>query len=188
MRKRIVAWVLAAVGAAAALAGAKEAPVLERYRGFAMNVSGPGPSSTTVEVAIQRWSTDEERSGLLSVLAERGSRALTEALHDQEPTGWIRTTNRLAYDLRYAREIQQGDQRVLVLATDRPILMVEAMGGTRTQDYNVTLVRLDLDAEGNGEGILIPGAELVLDLQANELTIEQHGVDAVRLTSVRRSR
>jgi len=42
--------------------------------------------------------------------------------------------------------------RRLVLALDRPIPCWEAVGMPRTIDHDVTIVRLDLDAEGKGEG------------------------------------
>ena len=57
--------------------------------------------------------------------------------------------------LRYAREFKgEVGKRSIVMALDRPISMWEAAQNPRWRDYDMTLIVLDVDAEGKGEGQL----------------------------------
>lgn len=164
---------------------ADAAKVDERFTATAMNLnSGPGPSSSRLTVRLTAWSTDEQRADLLKVLADKGSAALVDALREQKSVGTMSFPNTLGYDLRYARAFQEGETRHLVVATDRPVGMVELMRNTRTLDKGVTIVHLALDAEGKGTGELLVGAELSLDPASREITVEHLGTQPVKLTQV----
>ena len=83
---------------------------------------GTGKSST-IQIAIDRWSTDEEREMLLTTLQEFGRDKLVETLQKiKPPVGYIRTPSSLRYDLYYARNHQAPDgSRRVVLATNRRV-------------------------------------------------------------------
>ena len=49
----------------------------------------------------------------------------------------------------------------------------------------MTLIILDVDAEGNGTGQMMLGAEFTWDAEAEQLTIENRSSEPVRLTQVR---
>lgn len=181
--------------AAASVAHAEEANAAdadalkadETYTAMAMNLNaGPGPNTSRMTIRVRAWTSDEQRAGLLKVLAEKGSEALRDALQDQKPVGTLSFTGTLGYDLRYARVVQQGETRHLVLATDRPVGMAEVMRNSRTLDNGVTIVHLALDAQGKGAGELIVGAELALDTERHDLSIESVTSQPVKLTQVER--
>lgn len=152
----------------------------------------PAGRTTTVQITITRWTTDEERTNLLTQLIENGQEALTKTLNKQKETGWIRATGRAAARstfpserLRYAREFKgEGGRRRIVLALDRPISMAEAVYQPRWRDYDVTLIVLDVDAEGKGEGQLAMGVQLAIDQEKKALVIENFGTEPIRLMSV----
>ena len=178
-----------AVLALAAAGHAEEAatPEPETFIANAMSLSGgAGPNTGRLRMYVKRWTTDEERANLLRVLADQGSRKLAEALQDEKPLGTISFSNTLGYDLRYARTMEYEGKRRIVLATDRPILGAEVMNNTRTLDNAVTLIFLELDAEGNGTGKMLVGAELVLDAEKRDLTIESVATNPIQLTKVRK--
>ena len=193
MHPRIRIGVLAlalAVLAVAAAGHAEEAakPEPETFIANAMSLSGgAGPNTGRLRMYVKRWTTDEERANLLRVLAEQGSRKLAEALQDEKPLGTISFSNTLGYDLRYARTMQHEGKRRLVLATDRPILGAEVMRNARTLDNAVTLILIELDAEGKGAGKMLVGAELVLDAETRDLTIESVATNPIELTDVRKN-
>jgi hypothetical protein len=172
----------------------------ETYEAFAvaMGTSNPPviPSgmATTIQINITRWTTDEEREKLFAVLIEKGQKDLMEALRKSEETGFARVVGRTASRnpfpserLRYARQIDLGEgKRRIVLATDRYISFYEARNNPRTRDYDMTLLVMDVDAEGNGEGQLAMGVQLSVDTEKKTLVVENFGTEPVRLTNIRR--
>ena len=78
------------------------------------NVSPPSPSTwaanigptgaQTVEIVVNRWSTDAERDRLLTVLREQGPAKLLDALQAVPRLGYIRTPDSIAYELHYAHK------------------------------------------------------------------------------------
>ena len=62
----IISAVAAVLLASSAVSGQAQK---ESFTGFAINLNS-GPSSATVDITIERWSSDEERNALLAVLTE----------------------------------------------------------------------------------------------------------------------
>jgi len=157
----------------------------------------PQGARTTVQINITRWSTDEERTELLTQLIENGQEALTKSLNKQKETGWIRATGPTragmqnsfpSERLRYAKEFKgEGGKRRIVLVLDRPISMAEAVYQPRWRDYDVTLIVLEMDAENKGEGQLAMGVRLDVDQEKKQLVIENFGTEPVRLMSVHKT-
>ncbi len=61
------------------------------------------------------------------------------------------------------------------------------MTSTRSLRYQITLIELLVDAEGNGEGGVIVGAKIEFDAEERNVTVTSYGSAPVRLTNVRRS-
>jgi hypothetical protein len=169
----------------------------ENYRAFVVNMTTTNPPivptgrSTTMDITVTRWTTDEEREFLLTELIEKGQEDFIKALQKQEETGFVRVTGRAAElstfpseRLRYAREFKDGDKRRLVLALDRPISFFEAMRRPRWSDYNFSLIVIDLDEEGKGEGSLALAVKLAVDRENKRLVVENYGSEPLRLTRV----
>ena len=120
------------VGAMGSAALAVPAPQeTQTFRATAQRTGAVGPSGqTTVLISISRWSSDEERNELATVLVDQGSNALADALNKQEEVGFIRfpalQTQFPSVRLRYAREFRQGDERIIILGTDRALGWVES--------------------------------------------------------------
>jgi len=185
---------LAALAVSAALGapapGVSAQNVREDFTAFAINMNS-GPRTATVDFRIERWSTDEERQALLSILIEekdryRANQALLKALQKMPKAGFIRTPDRLAWDLRYARQHPMEDGgRQLVLATDRPIGFWEARNQPRTMDYPFTILEVRLNKEDKGEGKMLAGTQIYIDKNKN-LVLENYGQQPVRLNEIRK--
>jgi hypothetical protein len=178
----------AALLAAAAFAVQAAEPEMkpEVYTAVAMNMNaGPGPSTGRLTIRIKRWSTEEERAAWLRILAEKGSEKLVEALRkERKSIGNLNFTNTVAYDFKYARQYQLDGTRHIVLATDRPVTMGELQRNALSLDKGVTIVHLVLPPGAEAKGELLVGAELRLDAETRELTLEHLGTTPVRLTQV----
>ena len=174
--------------AAIAVQAAEPEPEMkpEVYTALAVNPNpGPGPTSSRVTVRIKRWSTEEERAAWLKILAEQGSEKLAEAMRkERKSVGNLNFTNTVAYDFKYARQFEQNGTRHIVLATDRPVTMGELHRNARSLESGVTIVHLMFPPGAEASGELLVGAELKLDLETRELTLEHLATNPLRLNQV----
>jgi hypothetical protein len=102
-----------------------------------------------------RWSTQEEAEAVLEVL----------------PVEFPGTRSRLpGTRLQYVRDFRDGDERVIVIATNRPIGFWEAVDQPRSFDCELmTFIELHLDAESNGNGVLAVGREVEWDINKSRI-------------------
>ena len=144
--------------------------------------------STFVTLEIHRWTTDEERQKYASILAEKGSEAMVDAMRDdKESVGWVRLPGTVAYDLKYARAFEGEQGRQIVVATDRPVSMGEAMHSSRSLDYGVTIVAFTMPPSGEkGEGTIVVGAELALE--DNNLILESASMNPIQFNKIKRTK
>jgi hypothetical protein len=192
----VSALALAAVAIAAGLGSpassvSAQNEVREDFTAFAINMNS-GPKTATVDIRIERWSTDAEREQLLGILQEekdryRANQALLKALQKMPKAGFIRTPNTLAWDLRYARQnpMEDGSGRQIVVATDRPIGFWEARNQPRSMDYPFTILEMRLNKENKGEGKMLAGTQIYIDKKTKNLVLENYGQQPVRLNEIR---
>jgi hypothetical protein len=193
MRLLVPKLALAALAISAALgtpaSGVSAQSVNETFTAFAINMNS-GPKTATVDIKIERWSTDAERQTLLSILIEekdkyRANQALLKALQKMPKAGYIRTPNTLAWDLRYARQNPMEDgSRQIVVGTDRPVGFAEARNQPRTMDYPFTVIEMRLNKEDKGEGKMLAGTQLYIDPKTKNLVLENYGQQPVRLNEI----
>ena len=161
----------------------------EKFTAFAINMNS-GPSTATVDISIDRWSTDAEREQLLSILLEekdqyRANQALLKALQKLPKVGYFRTPQSLAWDLRYARQnpIEDGGRQIVV-ATDRPVGFREARNQPRTMDYPFTVIEMRLNKEDKGEGKMLAGTKIYIEPKTKNLVLENYAQQPVRLNEI----
>lgn len=178
---------LAGVSWTARPASAEEKALLQLHA-FAVDLSGSRSARAgTLEIVIERWSTDEERDRLRETLMERGADGLLSALQKVKPrAGYIRTSSSLGWDIHYARERPIGDGgRRVIIATDRPLSFWELRNRPRSVDYEFTLAEIRLNQDGKGEGKLAKAAKISWNRTTSTIEIEDYGIEPVRLTEVR---
>ena len=154
--------VLTAAVAAAALTLSAALPAAqsnmaapERFTAFAVDTSitAPRALTSTVDLTINRWSTDAERDRLLTVFREKGQDALLSALQKLPVVGGISTPGSIKYDIHFARQRAEPEGgRMIFLMTDRYIGAWEAANRPRTMDYPFMLIQLQVDKDGKGVG------------------------------------
>lgn len=185
-RRNTIAGILAAplVLIGVVLAAGPEAKPVETFTAFAASL-GTGRTAV-VDIAIQRWSTDEEREMLLTTLQEFGPGKLLEALEKiRPPVGTIRTPTSLGWTLYYARNnpMPDGGRRV-ILATNRRVSFREAASNPSSMYYQFTLIELHIGKNGKGEGKLVPAARVSWDREAKKIEIENYDALPVKLINV----
>lgn len=166
---------------------APAADAVLRMTAFAVNMSGVGRArAETLQIVIERWSTDEERKKLIDTLVEKGADKLMDTLQDIKPrAGFVRTTTSLGWDIQFARvtDLPSGGRRV-VFGTDRPISFRELRNNARSADYDFMLCEIHLGPNGKGEGKLATATKVSYDKDARKIELENYGIEPVRLTQV----
>jgi len=190
MRKsRVIAGVV--VGLVLALGAlpvvAKDKPtIIESYDANALvQTAGAGSMAT---INIYRWSSDAERDEILGVIksATSGDRDVAQALRGQEKAGYAFMSGRQGYPLRYARAFKMDDgKRQIILATDRPVSFQEGYTGSMAGDFDVSIIILNVDENGKGDGILSVGTEVKWDDKTNKIEPTNMSSQPVKLTNVR---
>lgn len=179
----VAATAVMLAGVSAVSAQAPRFPI--RLTAFAVNL-GSGPSAGTVDIVIERLSTDEERAGLIAAFVEKGQDGLLKALQKVKPrVGFMQLPARLGYDLQYAYRFlnQDGTSRVII-ATDRKVGFREAATSARTMDYPFTLIEMRIDKEGKGEGHLAMGVKITRSRDGKTIELENYGISPVALKEI----
>jgi len=160
----------------------------ERFTALAINFDAPpGATSTTVDITVDRWSTDAERERLMAILMEKGPATLLETLRNLPKVGTIRTPDSIGYDLRFARKVPLPDRAErIVIVTDRPIGFWEASERPRSIDYPFTVIELHINPDGKGEGKLSIGTKIQVDKDTGTIVLENYSTQPVQLSAVRR--
>jgi hypothetical protein len=156
----------------------------EEFTAVAVNMAAmTRASATPVEITVEKWTSDEARDRLMTILKEQGPDELLKALQKEPRVGFIRTQQSLGYDLHYARKLPgaDGGERV-ALATDRPIGFLEAQTGGQTLDYRFTLIELRVGSNGKGEGKMSVAARP--EFSDHTLVIENWADQPVSLQNV----
>lgn len=168
----------------------------ERFSAFAVSLGGlqvgggsSASGSTAVDFVVERLSTEAERRQLLSALENGGRERLYRTLDAMESVGRIQVRGRIGYDLRYAREVVGADgQRILILATNRPIAIRETTRLSRSRKYDISVIELVVDADGNGSGTAMPAVRVDFDEASGDIVLEDLRSSPVQLTQVRKIR
>ena len=177
-----------AIGLTALIALSVSAQTLgtpERYTATAININNG--VAGTIDIAVDRWSTDTQRDKLIDVMLKQGPGKLLDALQDEKPVGHFGAPGNLGWDLRFARKVPlpDGGERV-VLVTDRRIGFREAVNQPRSIDYPFTVIEVRLNKDGEGEGKMSLATKVILDKEHNMITLENYDIQPVQLTTVKR--
>lgn len=149
--------------------------VLSRV-GFAQKISVPetftanlnvasasgGAAAGTVQIDIQRYTPDADRTRVEEALKIGGYAAFLDALRKAPQVGTVSVGDR-KWAIRWARTRPSGEHtRTIVVVTDQPIFFV---GGGKVdakprEGYNVALLQMNVDSVGMGNGSMAAAARV----------------------------
>jgi len=148
-----------------------------------------GGGQTPLIIGIEKLNTPDERDAMEEIFKADGMQALADALRAADRIGFIRapSNNTIGWQLRYAMIYAGPDNtRIIRLATDRPISFEEATNRlVRSWDFNVSLIELVVDEEGNGEGVIYAGVEFAYNETDDTFGIKSITTQPIRLNNVR---
>ena len=153
---------------------------------FAVSTGGPrtSPVASSVEIVVERWSTEPDRRRLLDAM-KKGQDAMLRTLQDLRRVGFIRTPGNLGWDLHYAHETpgEEGERHV-VIATDRPMSIWEAVNRPRTVDYPFTFIEMHVTRDGEGEGKLSLATQVIASRDGRSVQLENYDTQPVQLNKI----
>lgn len=129
-----------------------------------------------INIIIEQYSTTEDRKTLIDAFKRSGQDGLVSVLEDMKPKGRIRfSSGGVGNDIKYIIELpaDKGHRR-LRLVTDRTLAFAELYQGTRSRDYTVGAIELDLTPDGKGSGTVLPACKLTVDKKTQQVEIETY--------------
>lgn len=129
-----------------------------------------------VKILIEEFSEPGDREILLDSFKKAGSKGVFNAVSKMHSKGRISLPSTVGYDINYAREIPSASGRTIRLVTNRPISIGEVWTSSRSMNYNLSIIELNLpnDKDAKGKGTLLPGAELKINKKTGEIELETY--------------
>jgi hypothetical protein len=182
--------ILLATLGALAYAAADSPPgqyVPERFAAVAVDLeeTTSAPSIVIVELSVNRWSSEAEKTRLARTLLDRGEDAFVAALDKLEPVGDIRAALTFALDVRFAWQepLPDGGRRIVLVADGAVTLWWPTRHRRGVERF--TVIELRLPEVGEGEGKVTGSAGVVVNRSLDLIELADYEAQPVRLTDVR---
>jgi len=158
-----------------------------QYAATAIGQSGSvAGKSFGLTVTVQELTSDGDIDELASTLRHQGQDGLVSAMEKVNDKGRVAPNGSVGTGMRIVRirPTNDGGQHI-VLATNRPISFPELYNATRSTNYKIGIVVLDVDKDGKGTGSFAPLCTVKFN-KKDELEIEHYGQKPFRLANVYR--
>ena len=128
-----------------------------------------------VNINIDQYSSDADRQTLIDAFQKDGSKGLSSALAKMSRKGSLAVTGTVGYDITYARRVSTPDGYRVRILTNRPVSFGELSNGTRSEDYNLSFVELNInDQPSKSTGVLLPAVQFKVDEKTKEIVAEDY--------------
>ena len=143
----------------------------------------------TVEFVVNRWSSEADHDRLMEVMFDKGPEKLLDALQNMPRLGYIRRPGSIGWEIRFARRMPgpDGGERIMII-TDRRMSFREVASRPRSYDYPFTVIELNLQKNGEGEGNVTLATRITGDKHNKVMTLENFDIQPIMLTRVTRER
>lgn len=175
---------IAALAGPALAAKIKRADWVADYTATAMGTGHVGAAAggaARISIEIYRWTTPEERQKILELIQTGDGKKIRAGLDDLENIGRIRFPGQSGYELIYAWQVEEGGQKRVVAAMNRPLASLPGATSGASVDFLVGVAVLDPAA---GNGVIAPAIELAID-SAGKIDITESAADPVKLSNLK---
>jgi len=143
-----------------------------------------GAAAATVQVHIQRYTPEFDRTSVETALKTGGYRSFVSALKKAPEVGSV-TVGDQKFPIRWAREQPSGKGRTIVVVTSEPMFYV---GGGRVdakprEGFEVGLIQLQVDDVGLGNGTMAAAARVKPGGEAG-VVVEDYADKPIKLVTV----
>jgi hypothetical protein len=187
--KRIVTLIVVMLSASFVVMAQEEKKQETEHFGASAYSMNRGARMVNVDIRVKEYTDNERTQQFASALVEGGQQALTKSLEKADDIGSIQLTGRVGfYDFKLIRSRPTSAGRRIIAVCDRPLQFGELYAGTRSTDYTIGIMILDLtkDSKGKekGSGILYYAAKVKIKNQ--KIQIEHYQIHPVKLVNVRK--
>jgi hypothetical protein len=181
---------IGALAAASAPVVAQQSPrnsgAPETFTANAQVKSGAGAMAATLQIQIQRYTPDFDRTSVESALKGGGYPAFLTALRKAPEVGTVGAGDQ-KFAIRWAREQKTAKGRTIVLVTDKPVFFV---GGGRADakpraGYEVAVIEMTVDDVGLGSGRMAAAARVKPGGESG-VQIDDYAEEPIKLVTVSR--
>ena len=158
----------------------------ETFRANAQVQGTPGVGAANIQVVIQRYTPDAERTALEGALETGGYPAFLSALRSASDVGYVEHGTS-KFTIRYARDIKMGTRRRIDVVTDRPMYFVggDAPDAKPHAGFEVAVLRMEMDDVGMGSGVMAAAARLKPAPEGG-VQIDDYAEQPIKLVTVTR--
>ena len=158
----------------------------ETFKATAQVKGTPGVAAAIIQVVIQRYTPDAERTALEGALETGGYPAFLIALRRSSDVGYVEHGTS-KFTIRYARETKTGTGRTIDVVTDSPIYFVSggAPDAKPRAGFDLAVLRMEIDQIGFGSGMMAAAARLKPSPEGG-VQIEDYADEPVKLATVTR--
>jgi len=188
--KKIILLVLVMLCASAAVCAQEQAKSKPEHFGATAYSMSRGARMVNIDIRVKSYTDNATTQHLAGALMEGGQQALTKALEKMDEIGGIRMTGHVGfYDFKLIRSRKTATGRRIVAVCDRPLQFSEVYGGTRSSDYTLGILILDLKHNEKGRevgtGTLYYAAKVKIK-NGKTIQIEHFQIDPVRIVNVQK--
>jgi hypothetical protein len=180
----ILALALVSAMGTALVAGAVARPAEggERFTGSLVNLALGARFSQPFILSIDHYDTAVDLARFNDLLNTKGPYSLRDELW-RHSDGYLSVGGRIGYPVAAVYSQDGPNGRTLFVLINRPLFTREVVNYTRSSRYPFSVLELNVDRNGNGDGRLIAAARVQLD--GNNLTVTSLGTMPIRLLAVR---
>jgi hypothetical protein len=171
----------AALGTAIAAGAVADHP--DEYTGNMVNTMAGVRFNQPFVLSVGHYADNADVQRLTGTLAAKGQYSLRDDLWRQPSAGYLRVGGRLGYPVAAVLSQETATGRTLHVVLNRPLAAREVQYFTRSSKYPFTVLELNIDRNGKGEGHLLGAAKM--QMNGATLEFESLGVQPVRLLAVR---
>jgi hypothetical protein len=163
---------------------AQDKPKRETIQATAMGQLTAAGKTFHVTVNIESYSTPGDQKMLIDAFASGGHDALVNTLSKMKSKGRVAITGTLGYQIAYIRSFPTENGRTIRLITDRPIKFAEAYASTRSRDYDLSGMEINIAQEQkNSDGSLIVAGKFKVD-KSQQVSFESYGSGPWKLVNI----
>jgi hypothetical protein len=159
----------------------------ETFSANAQVASGAGAIAATIQIQIQRYTPDFDRTSVETALKGGGYPSFLSALRKAPEVGSVGIGDQ-KFPIRYAREEKTAKGRTITVVTDQPMFFV---GGGRTDakpraGYEVGAIQMMVDDVGLGSGSMAAAARIKPGPEGVGVQVDDYADAPIKLTTVSR--